>query len=407
MLSSPYFTRLAAATAAGLLLSAVLMNARVLTAAPKPKPMAASAYASKECAIGEAVLATGFAPQDQVLSLSPIGPPVVKGEAPPAPLLRAVARSGERLAAQAPAKGEIVAVSRTDVIADGRASASWSVAMIPCADHIVVYRGLETLDGKILRRLGAAAQAKGDFVRDVRFKVAPGDPIGVAHSVEIGLYASEKLTARKSAASADGMLAPPEAAARCPIDNLKRTEKPVWQALFGDAQGKRLPAAGTGCATARMAAPVAAQGLWLTDPGHGARTNKLASASLTTDIAVPDRLVFSFFGRLNSLDAAMFDGSDASVADGYLTAMRGRERINAPFAELVPDASYCYENLRAGLDGPAMKGVVLLRLSSNAAGATILKAEAIPAVKNCESLREPWSFTGAETAFFRPSEPSR
>jgi hypothetical protein len=369
--------------------------------------MAASAFASKECAIGEAVLATGFAPSEQVLSLSPIGPPVVKGEAAPAPLLRAVARSGERLAAHAPAKGEIVAVSRTEKIADGRALAAWSVAMIPCADHIVVYRGLETLDAKILKRIGTAAKAKGDFIRDLRFKVAPGDPIGAAQSLEIGLYASEKLTARKNASSAEVLLAPPEAAARCPIGNLKRSEKPAWQALFGDSQGKRLPAAETGCATSRMASPVAAQGLWLTDPSHGARTNKLASASLTTDIALPDRLVFSFFGRLNSLNPAMFEGSDARVAETYLTAMRGRERINAPFAELVPDASYCYENLRAGLDGPAMKGVLLLRLSSNAAGATILKAEAIPAVKKCESLREPWSFTGSETAFFRPSEAAR
>lgn len=407
MLSSPYFTRLAAATAAALLLAGAMMNARVLTAAPKIKPMAASVYASKECAIGEPVLAAGFAPVEQVLSVAPIGPPRLKGEADPAPLLRVIARNGAPMTAQAPARGEIVAIAKSTELVDGRPVVFWSLSMIPCADHLVAYDGLAALDARIMKKLGPAAKTAASFVKEVRIKVGPGDIVGTGDSFEIGLYAADRLTQPKRDAAPDRYLSPSLTAARCPIEHLKRSEAPQWKALFGDTDGAKLPAVESACATSRMAPPKGAQGLWLTDSSHGARTNKVASAALTGDIARPDRLVLSFFGRLNSLQASMFDAEEAharaEAARTYLTAAAGLERINAPFADIVPNAPYCYQNLRAGLDGPRFNGVLVLELTANAAGAPLLKVEAIPDVKNCENLREPWSFTGAETAFFRPS----
>lgn len=403
MLSSPYFTRIAAATSAALLLAFVLANARVLTAPPKLKSMPPSAFAAKECAIGEAVLSTGFAAVDQVLSVAPVGPPRLKGERDPAPLLRIIGLDGAPVDARAPAKGEIVAVSRSTIRSEGKSETAWSVAMIPCADHLVTYGGLASLDRKILRRLGPLTDA--DFSKETRIKVSAGQRIGGAESFDIGLYASQGLTAAKRKGGTERYLSAPADAARCPIEHLKRADAPHWKALFGDAKGAKLPAIESACATSKLADPVAAQGLWLTDASHGARTNKVVNTALTADVADPDRLVFSFFGRLPSLQASMFDAADeaarADAAHAYLTAKRGRERINAPFSEIVPNSAYCYQDIRAGLSGPALKGVIILKLSANGAGAPILKAEAIPNAKNCENLREPWSFTGAETAFFR------
>lgn len=408
MLSSPYFTRLAAATTAGLLLALALANARVLTAAPKAKPTPPSAYASKECAIGEAIFAAGFARANEVLSVTPVGPPQIKGEPAPAPLLRIIGRDGTKLSVIAPAKGEIVAVAKSVHSLDHNRIESWSVTMIPCADHLVTLDGLAALDRKVMRKLGAIAPSDGAFVKETRIKVSAGDVIGEAARFDVALFSSNGLTAKKRQSGVQDYLSPPAFAARCPLEHFNRVDGPVWRALFGDSRGARLPGSQSACATSQIASPTAAQGVWLTDSSHGARTNKIASAALTSDFADPGRLVFSFFGRLASLDASAFDAPDAAqraeAARTYLTAQRGRERINAPFSEIVPDAAYCYENLRAGLDGPRLKGVVIMMLTANASGAPILKVEAISSANKCETLREPWTFTGSETAFFRQGD---
>ncbi|MBY0422561.1 MAG: hypothetical protein K2Q06_09670 [Parvularculaceae bacterium] len=405
MLTSPYFTRLAAAITAALLLGVLIARPESGRDALARKGLPPSVHAAKPCPVGEPPLSQGFAAIENVVALAPVGARYVHGEAAPPPVLRVIGRKA--LDAQAPARVDVVSIAKT--LDDSGGAARWSVRMMPCEGYVVAYDGLSTVDAKILRRAGPGAadlaKAREGGAIDTRIRLKAGDRVGSGDAFSVAVYAVTP--ARKGGPSAFAEAALDPQRAQCPVAVLPRGDRGAWTGLFGDVSGRRLPKHAETCRADLADGAGAVEGLWLTDSGHGGRTNKVASVALSGDLSDKSRLIFSFFGRLSSVTPAMFassaqkDALGEAVIEAPLTAMRGRERINAPFGEIVEGAPYCYEKLRAGIDGPRLDGVLVLQLVRNKAGEPLLKAEAIPHVSTCEALKEPWSFTGGETSFYR------
>lgn len=407
MLNSAYFTRLAAAITASLLMGVLIARPESGRDALARKGLPPSVHAAKPCPVGEPPLSEGFAPVGSVAALAPVGARFVHGEPPPPPILRVIGRISAGVEAQAPARVDIVSITKVLDAAGG--AATWSVRMMPCEGYVVSYDGLRDVDAKLLRRAGSAAaafkNAPETLALDTRFRLRAGDRIGSGEAFTVSVHTVTP--SRKGGPRAFAGVALDEARALCPVAVLPRSVRGDWTQRFGDAAGRRLPDHAESCRADVAERIAAAGGLWLTDSGHGGRTNKVAIAALSGDLSDADRLVFAFFGRVASVTPDLFapkpkGGAAAQAAiEAPLTAIRGRERINAPFETVVEGAPYCYEKLRAGIEGPRLDAVLVLQLVRNRAGEPLLKVEAIPQVTSCEALKEPWSFTGRETSFYR------
>lgn len=392
--------------AAALLMGLVIARPQATAGLLARKGLPPTIYAGRVCAVGEAPLAASFANLDEVGAVAPIGALYVDGEAPPAPELAVIAKAGGRLSAQAPARADIVSIGKRN---DARGRASWSVTLAPCSGVLVRYDGLETVDAKILNHLTPEFAASDAATAETRIRVKAGEPLGEAGRFTLRAYAlppsptpAKDVKFSTLALGAD--------AARCPFEFLSKSERPKWTALFGDAAGGRRPELAASCAARAPTKIVGAEGDWLTDSSFGARTNKIADAVLAQDLSDPTRLIFAFYGRLASLDPALFDAPEDAqrrAARGFLSAPRGGDRINAAFHDVAPGGAYCYEGLRAGVDGPRYRGVILLMLTINkTTKAPLMTIEARPAA-SCAALKTPstygGTFTGAETRFYPKS----
>lgn len=402
--TAPYFTRLGAAMATALLMGLAIARPDAAKDAFASKGLPRTVYAAKACAVGEPPLAAGFADVDAVAAVAPVGAPWLEGEAPPQPVLKVVGRSGEATA-RAPARADIVSIRKHTERRDGAAHETWSIALAPCEGYLLRYQGLDRIEPRLLRQAGPLKFAKADDVAvETRIRVKTGDALGRGPGFAVAAFALDPSRLRGREPVAFSKLSLPASASLCPLALIARAERTRWTALFGDARGRRLPAHAETCRAALDETVVAASGRWLTDSGHGGRTNKVANAALTSDPADPDRLVFAFWGRLASLSPDYFDSQSAAAraaaAREAMTAPLGADRVNASFKAVLPGEAYCYEGLRAGVDGPRLKGLLLLRLERNASGEPLLKVEATGAATRCADLEQPWTFSGAETRFY-------
>lgn len=390
--------------ATALLLGLAIARPDVAKDALAQKGLPPSVYAARPCAVGEPPLASGFAAVGDVAAVAPVGAPWIAGETPPQPVIRLLARDGQLLKAHAPARADIVSIGKRTETIGGKAVERWSVSMMPCEGYLVRYDGLARIEPRILRRAGPARFAKSaDAAFETRLRVKASETVGAGEGFTVAAFAVTPPKAARGDRHAKIDLAPPAETARCPLALLPRSEQPAWKDRFGDREGRRLPQHADACRAAAPASLTAASGQWLTDSAHGGRTNKVAAALLSRDLSDSDRLVFAFFGRLSSLEPAMFEGDAAArrkASRDVLSARRGAERVNASFDAILPNTPYCYENLRAGVDGPALNGVLVVELDASAVGEPLLKVEANAAAPNCAALKEPWSFTGAETRFY-------
>lgn len=413
-----YFVRLAAVLVVAGGLGASIANpefsrkAAARAASAKVEKLAAE---ERACALAEAPLTEGFAPIDEVLSVTPLGARNAPGEDPPTPYLRVTAKAtmpNGRITAIAPGKGEIVAI----VSRGGRDEGSfrWDVRFKPCDKVTIFFNGLEGLDPVLLRRAGGerafGALRDGVAAAAVRVKLDAGDTIGIAHSFDVGLT-DERAPAgrhahtsfsRASVTTADDAspllaraLAFDESRSRCAIDYMSGDLATLWKDKLGDAAGVRLPRGETGCAVKDSGSDAGVLGVWYTDSSHNARANKVSAVAFSFDLLDRDALVFALHGRLASLAAG------AKNLKGALTAEVGGGRLNAAFDEIAPNETYCYEGVRAGFDGQGIDGVLLMRVASSDGARPLLKLEVRDNANACFDLPEPWSFSGNETSFYR------
>jgi hypothetical protein len=433
-----YYSRLAAATIVAGILGLLIANpdfGRRTAARAEEARSARLDAAEPACAPGEAPLTGGFADLAQVLAVAPLGPARPPGAAPAAPFIRVLpkpATGGGRaaLAALAPGKVDVVAIeSREERTAGGGRAKVNTVRFRPCDGVIVVYDGLEEIDATLMRRARAAADfleaPDGSAALAARVRLREGDVIGRGPGFTVAL-ADLAAPAARHAAPAPGReipaydasafetapalvraLAFDESRARCPLDYLEAGVKAAWTEKFADWRGVRLAVGGSGCARASPAAIAPAMGPWYTDSSHNARVEKIRAILLADDPIAPDRLVFALDGVLRSLVAEMIDaGADAErqrrdLARGPVTFEPRDGRINAPFIGVRENETYCYEDLRAGFSGPAVNGVLLMRIERSQDQPPLLRLEARAEAAKCLDLPEPWTFSGGETSFYR------
>jgi hypothetical protein len=415
---SAYYTRLAATLTAVAVLGAVIAkpDAGRKAAARLADSSSRMPTAERACAPGEAPLKGPFAPVADVLSLSPLGAIAAPGEPAAPPDLRLTTRLQDgrprETAALAPARAEIALIEqRIDPDTD---EAYWRVRMKPCGRIAVVYDRLDSIDPAVLRRAGGpgalAPVGAGRSAAAVRVKVRQGDVIGRADGFDIAL---QDLAAPPAAFATLGRYAEhPDAAAlderahsRCALDYLDRGLRAEWAAKLGDARGVRLARADNACRVALPRGGDSAQGAWFTDSSHNALASKVSAIALAPDAIDPTRLVFSLHGRLASLTPDLVAGgpgeaSARRAARDFLTFERGHGRINAAFDQVRENETYCYEGLRANFAGPALDGVILLRIDRAGDATPLMKIEA-RGEPSCIDLAEPWSFSGRETSFYR------
>lgn len=442
MLGSGYFTRLVAAVLVAAALGAVIIKPhagrdaleRLAASAPAPAPLAGRA-----CAAGEAPLSGGFAPIEDVLSVSPLGAVTAPGEPLPTPYIRINTRKGDtvfqrrKTTALAPARADITAIERRiDRDTDGKAAAvSWTLHFTVCDRISFYYDRLDDIDESILRRAGGLKRftelgGPDHLASLTRIRVRPGEVVGSADGFDVGLHDRSAPPAQMArperyrpnpyqhAAVFDtppslvAAITPDQARARCAIDYLPKATQPAWAEKLGDAWGMRRAKGENACRTALVDAPGTAQGAWFTDASHNALTNKVSAIALAPDSIDPERLIFSLHGKLASLTpdmialAPMLEDERAAAARDFLTFDKGDSaRINAAFDAVGEGETYCYERLRANFVGPKINGVVLLRIDNADAGAPLMKIEALKQAFTCRDLEEPWAFTGNETTFYR------
>lgn len=440
-MGSGYYTRLAAALIAAALLGALIVkpNAgrRAIEAAAALQPPS-DPLAAHVCALGEPPLTGPFAPLADVLSISPLGAVTAPGEPLPTPYIRINTRKGataferRKTEALAPAKVDITAIERRlERDANGVAVAqSWTVHMRPCEKVSIYYDGLETISPDILRRAGGLKSfseigGPDHIARETSIRLRAGDVIGEAEGFDVGLQdlaappavmarperyeTNPYQTAKVFDAPADLLKAitPDDARARCALDYLPDALKKSWAAKLGDSWGMRRAKGDNACRTALVDTPGSAQGAWFTDASHNALTNRVSAIALAPDAVDPERLIFALHGRLKSLSPdmvalpPMLEDQQAEAARDFLTFDKADGHINAPFDAIRPGETYCYQRLRANFIGPKINGVILLQLQAADHGASLLRMEARGDVMRCLDLPEPWSFTGAETTFYR------
>lgn len=410
-----YYTRLAAALFVAAAMGAAIANPDVGRKAADRRALAKLEKLNAEeraCAPGEAPLTAGFADLDDIKSATPLGALAAPGEAPPAPYLRLTTqrRGGAPVTALAPGKGEVVALERRTEIVGGRKRALWTVRFKPCDRISVFYDRLDAVDPALLRRAGGLQAfeevAEGRLAVAVRLKVDAGAPVGFARAFDVGLadaaapvaHHADPSHARTTppapsheiSAALERALAFDETRSRCAFDYLAADLMAPWMGKLGDGAGRRLKPGENACVADVLGPPVAARGVWFTDSSHNARARKVSAVALYEDLVDPERLVFSLHGRMPSL----------SAPGGVVSAAAGDGRLNAPFRSIKPGETYCYQDLRVGLEGPALAGVLVLRLEAAADGPGLLRMEARADVRECFDMPEPWGFTGGETSFY-------
>lgn len=437
---SEYYLRLAAALSAAGLLGLAIANpsggkdaaARIAAIGGPDIPLG-----DRPCPAGAALLDTGFAPMDDILSISPLGGVTAPGEALPAPAIRLNTKKGQSLFerrmtdALAPAKAEVVALERRLFRDEGGAAAreNWSVHLALCDKVRLVYDDLDAIDADLLRRAGglnAMSEIGGPdrLAMAARVKVKKGDTIGRADGFDVLLEDRSKAPApldrperyrTNSYAVASAISAPPKVLAalatdatriQCPLDYLPAAIAGAWKEKLGDAWGMRAAKGADACRTALADIPGRAQGAWFTDASHNGRTDKVSAIALAPDAIDPERLILALHGRVKSLNAEMvelappLEQERESAARDFLTFERGDGRINPPFDAVKAGDVVCYQGLRANFVGPRIDAVLLLAMEAGENGPPLMKIEA-RAVSACIDLEEPWAFTGGETTFFR------
>lgn len=440
MFGSEHFLRLAAALAAAALLGALIANPRAgkdyarQAAALRPE---ATPVAMRACERGAPALKAPFAPIGDILSVSPLGEATAPGEQLPAPAIRLNTRKGKsaferrRTAALAPARADIVAIERRTIrdAEGGAVREAWSVRFAVCDAVIVGYDDLDEIEPAILARAGGLGAfyelgAPDRLAARTMIRVRQGEKIGAADGFDVFLEDRNAAPAPldrperyRSDAYAEGtaISAPPailEAIAsdasrlQCPLDYLPPSLAAEWKSKLGDAWGMRRAKGDNACRTALVDIPGAAQGAWFTDASHNGRTSKVSAIALAPDTVDPDRLIFALHGRVRSLNAEMvglnpmLEEAREEAARDFLTFEQGDGRINAPFDKVRAGEIYCYEGLRANFVGPRINAVIVLAIEPGEA-APLMRVEARGDAMRCIDLPEPWSFTGAETTFYR------
>ena len=437
---SEYYLRLAAALSAAGLLGLAIANpsggkdaaARVAAIGGPDVPLG-----DRPCPAGAALLDAGFAPIEDILSISPLGGVTAPGEALPAPAIRLNTKKGQSIFerrmtdALAPAKAEVVALERRLSRDESGAAAreSWSVHLALCDKVRLVYDDLDAIDTDLLRRAGglsAMSEIGGPdrLAMAARVKVKKGDTIGRADGFDVLLEDKRKAPAAldrperyvtNTYAVASAISAPPKVLAaletdatriQCPLDYLPAGIAAGWKEKLGDAWGMRAAKGADACRTALVDIPGRAQGAWFTDASHNGRTDKVSAIALAPDSIDPERLILALHGRVKSLNPDMvalaqpLEEERAAAARDFLTFERGDGRINPPFDEVKAGDVVCYQGLRANFVGPRIDAVLLLAIEADENGPPLMKVEARP-VSSCIDLEEPWAFSGAETTFFR------
>lgn len=441
MVGSEHFTRLAASLVAAGILGALIAHPdagkrsaeKLATlAAADPAPLVA-----QPCESGRSPLKAGFAPLDDILSVSPLGEVTAPGEPLPAPAIRLNTRKGrtdfERRATDvlAPAKADVTALERRTLRDEDGAVAgeSWTVRLSVCDAVAVVYEDVDAIDPDLLARAGglaAFAEIGGPdhLAATTAIRVRTGEKLGVADGFDVILEDKAAQPAAldrperyrsNSYAEATAISAPPAivdairtdaSRIQCPLDYLPSGLAKTWKGKLGDAWGMRRAKGENACRTALVDVPGTAQGGWFTDATHNGRTTKVSAIALAPDAVDPDRLIFALHGRVASLAPdmvglnPMLEEAREEASRDFLTFEEGEGRINARFDRVKPGDTYCYEGLRANFVGPKINAVILLRVETGE-GAPLMRIEAVSSASSCIDLAEPWSFTGAETTFYR------
>lgn len=440
VMTGAYLTRLVAACAVAALLGLTIIKPNAgkhyaaKVAAFKP---AAQAFSSKNCAPGDTILKSAFAPIDDVLSISPLGGVTAPGEVLPAPAVRINTRKGATIferrttTALAPAKAEITAIERiatrdkTGLVTSVR----WKVHFSPCENFALYFDDLDTVEPSLINSIGGLSAFEEIGTPDhlaIRTSIAikNGAEIGQADGFDVGLI--DKTSAPINAARperyaplpylhASAINAAPEtlkaisvdvSKARCPLEYLPKAIERQWSKKLGDAWGMRRAQGENACRTAITDIAGTAQGAWFTDASHNGATTKVSAIALSPDAVDPSRQIFALHGRLKSLDADFvglnprLDKERAAAIKDFFTFESGSGVINTPFALVQNNAVACYEGLRANFVGPIINAVVLLQTTEEN-GATLMKIEARGDILSCTSLEQPWSFSGKETTFYR------
>lgn len=440
MFNSEHYLRLTAALVAAAMLGGFIANPGAgkdyarQAAALRPE---ATPVALRACDRGATALKAPFAPIGDILSVSPLGEATAPGEQLPAPAIRLNTRKGKtaferrRTAALAPAKADIVAIERRTLrdAEGGAVRETWSVRLAVCDSVIVGYDDLDEIEPALLARAGGLASfheigAPDHLAAKTIIRVRQGERIGVADGFDVFLedrnatpaplerperYASDAYVEGTAISAPPAVLeaiASDASRLKCPLDYLPSSMAAEWKSKLGDAWGMRRAKGDNACRTALIDVPGAAQGAWFTDASHNGRTSKVSAIALAPDTIDPDRLIFALHGRVRSLNAdmiglnPMLEEAREEAARDFLTFDLGDGRINAPFDKVRAGQTYCYEGLRANFVGPRINGVILLAIEAGDT-APLMRVEARGDVMRCIDLAEPWSFTGAETTFYR------
>lgn len=439
MVGSEHFLRLAASLVVAALLGATIANpvagkSAVMRVAAKTDPQPLT---TRACGDREGLLKTGFAPADDILSISPLGEVTAPGEQLPAPSIRLNTKKGkstfERRAtdALAPAKAEIVAIERRTVrdAEGGAAREAWSLKFAVCDGVFVAYDDLDAIDPSILRRAGGLKSfheigGADHLAATTSIRVRQGEKLARADGFDVTLedrtatpaalerperYRNNPYTEAAAISAPAAVLkaiASDASRLQCPLDYLPENLAADWKSKLGDAWGMRRAKGDNACRTALVDVPGAAQGAWFTDSSHNGRTSKVSAIALAPDAVDPDRMIFALHGRVVSLNAdmvglnPMLEEAREEAARDFLTFDLGEGRINAPFDRVKAGTVYCYEGLRANFVGPRINAVLLVAIDAGE-GAPLMRVEARGDATSCIDLEEPWAFTGAETTFYR------
>lgn len=440
MTGGGYYIRLAAALVAAGLLGLTIANPaggrKVAERASARLAASPSPLAGRPCVAGEPVFREAFAAFEDVLSVSPLGVVTAPGEPLPAPFIRINTKKGESFfdrrvtTAVSPARADIVAIERRSTLDDDgvETGAAWTLHFRACGDVAFVYDDLDDVAPAVLARaggLGAFAEIGGPerLAVATQVRVKAGEAVGRGDGFDVGVFdfaapaaPLEKpdrykpnpyvhATATHAPEKVLAAVTPDYTRAQCPLSYLPKKIEADWSALLGDAWGVRKAKGAGACRTALVDLAGTAQGAWFTDAAHNGLASKISAVALAPDAVDPSRLVFALHGRLRSLNGdfvamnPMLEEERAAAARDFLTFETGEGRINTPFAQVKAGAPYCYQGLRANFVGPRINGVVLLELG--AGPEPTMKIEARADAAACADLKEPWSFTGDETTFYR------
>lgn len=410
---------------------------RLANAAPAVK----AATAERPCPVAGSILDQGFAPLQDVISVSPLGSVTAPGEALPAPFIRVNTKKGatvfERRAtmALAPARAEIEAIERrVQRDSDGAATGlTWRVTMSVCDAVKLYYDDIDVLSPDLMRKAGGLAafsEVSGPDRMAVKtsIRVQTGDTIGEADGFDIGLedsslapadlvrperYKSNPYVEARVLNTDAGLIKAIDSdatLARCPLDYLPTSEKTAWSALLGDQFGIRKVRTNKDPDACRQ--PIVdkrgtAQGAWFTDASQNGAANKVSAIALAPDSIDPQRLIFSLHGRLTSLTPGMvalppkMTDAKAEAAKDFLSFYPGERAGNPTFAGVEKGEIACFDRLRANFVGPRINGVILLQVDTTDEGAEIMRMEARGEATSCSALESPWGFTPNHTVFYR------